>query len=194
MPSDLFQRALDSLAEEDRRAFERWQSWAQVYTGRSATDPTDGAQVVANVQTESHLVGDEDFGDPSELARFLQNCAHQMSRASDLDGKHQAYLDVCQELAGRGLRMPREHLPDELLRYVPSETLAENLVERMLGKRARAEVRAMAAEVTSARLRAHWDPAKLEPTDRLGLKAEVFATFEHSAEPLGTTPCPFAKP
>jgi len=181
MSSDLFNRALDSLTESDRLAFGQWESWARAHTGMSAAGPTDGARIVANVQAESHLVGDEDFGNSRELSRFLESCSTRMARAADPGTKHQAYVDVCQEFAGRGLRIPDEHLPAEFLRYVSSEKLAANLVERMLGKRARDafSARALATEVASARLRDRWDSTRLEPSDQLGRGAKVFATFEH---------------
>lgn len=181
MPSSLFQRALDSLPEGERLELEGWIDWAHAHSGRSAAEPTDGAQVVANLQSESHLVGDGAFGHSNELTGFLQSCAVGMA-AVDPDARHQSYTETCQRFAGRGMRIPAAHLPGELLRYVSSEKLAADLVERMLGKRARAafSAGALATEAASARLRDRWDSTRLDPSDRLGRSAKVFATFEHS--------------
>lgn len=80
-----------------------------------------------------------------------------------------------------GLRVLRDHLPDSLLRYTGSRTLAAKLIERMLGKRARDafDREALPPEMAFTRLRDRWAPPRLDAADRLHRDDKVFATFEH---------------
>jgi hypothetical protein len=182
MPSDLYRQALASLSEEDKEAFGRWLEWLEGHTGLPPDAPTDGAQVLANLQAEAHLVGDGAFGDPAKLADLLRRCAACPS-ASPPEERHHSYEVVCREFVGLGLRILRTHLPDSLLRYTPSRTLAATLVQRMLGKLARDafDREALPPEIAFTRVRDRWSTTRLDAADRLGRKGDdkVFATFEH---------------
>ncbi|MFY9824724.1 MAG: hypothetical protein WAM82_25325 [Thermoanaerobaculia bacterium] len=182
MSSDLYRRALGSLSEDDKEVFEKWLVWLQGHTGVHPDQPTNGAQILENFQAEAHLVGDGAFGDPTRLTMLLRHCAACLSSASE-EERHFGYETVCLEFAGLGLRILREHLPDELLRYTTSRTLAATLVQRMLGKLAREafDREALPPEVAFTRVRNRWSVSRLEAADRLRKEDEdkVFATFEH---------------
>ena len=168
--------------DDERTAFESWTSWLETHALSSPGGSQDGAKVLENLQAEAHLVGDRSFGDPSELAELLRCCASRLAPLP-LSERPAGYDGVCQEYGGRGLRVPREHLPDGLLRYSNSRTMAADLIERMLGKRARDafDRGALPPETLFARLRSRWAASRLAATNRLGRGEEVFATFEHPA-------------
>ena len=182
MPSNLYRKALDSLSDAEKTNFESWVSWLAGHTDSSPDGSRDGAKILANLEREAHLVGDGGFGDPAELTGLLRCCA---SRLAPLPApqKPTGYDGVCQEFGGRGLRIPREHLPDGLLRYSGSRTLAAEIIERVLGKRARDafDRESLPPETLFSRLKSRWEPSRMAPADRLGRGNEVFATFEHAA-------------
>ncbi|HEX4960690.1 MAG TPA: hypothetical protein VF173_07610 [Thermoanaerobaculia bacterium] len=180
MPSDLYRQALDLLSEEEKESFESWTEWLAGHAGLDPEEPLDGARILANLQAEAHLVGEGDFGDPAVLAELLRRCAACLA-ASSAGELHSGYEAACQEFAGLGLRVLRSHLPDGLLRYSPSRTLAATLVQRMLGKLARDafDREALPPETAFVQLRDRWSPTRLNPGDRLGRGDTVFATFEH---------------
>jgi hypothetical protein len=182
VPSNLYRQALGSLSDDERTAFTSWTSWLEAHTSSSPDGVRNGAKVLENLQTEAHLVGDGVFGDPSELAELLRCCASRLAPLP-LPERPAGYDGVCQEFGGRGLRVPREHLPDGLLRYSRSRRSAADLIERMLGKRARDafDRDALPPETLFSRLRSRWAASRLAPTDRLGRGEEVFATFDHLA-------------
>ena len=181
MPSNLFTQALGSLTEEEREAFGRWEELVRDHSGFPPDQPTKGARILENFREEAHLVGDGSFGDPSEMTAFLRRCISGLDLSAEPAARHKSYEDTCQEFAGRGLRVSREHLPEGLLRYSESQTLAATLVQRMLGKRARDafDLKTLPPEMAFARLRSRWRVSHLDPKDRLGRGKEVFATFEH---------------
>jgi hypothetical protein len=182
VPSNLYRQALGSLSDDERTAFASWTSWLEAHTSSSPDGVRNGAKILENLQEEAHLVGDRSFGDPSELAELLRCCASRLDPLP-LPERPTGYDGVCQEYGGRGLRVPREHLPDGLLRYTSSRSLASDLIERMLGKRARDafDRGALPPEALFARLRSRWAESRLATTNRLGRGDEVFATFEHPA-------------
>lgn len=182
MPSNLFRQALDSLPEDEREALGRGLDWLKTHAGLSPTRPTDGARIYENLQAEAHLVGDGAFGDPAELTGFLQRCSAGLD-ASSVPDRHRGYEEACEAFAGRGLQVPRTHLPDGLLRYTASRALAASLIERMLGTRARDAFNrgTLPADTAFTRIQGLWDPLRLDATDRLARGNQVFATFEHPA-------------
>ena len=87
------------------------------------------------------------------------------------------------EFQGRGLRVPREHLPNRLLRYSTSVRLLEQLVEELgVGDLAQVDV---SHDPKSAfrKIRKKWDPSQIKRAMLGPPKPKVFATFEH--EPTG---------
>jgi hypothetical protein len=120
------------------------------------------------------------FGEPTELKGFLQRCSAGLAVSNEPD-RHRGYEEVCEEFAGKGLQIPRTHLPDGLLRYTPSRTLAAMLIERMLGIRARDafDRGTLPPQTAFARIQGRWEPSRLEAADRLSRGDKVFATFEH---------------
>jgi hypothetical protein len=182
MPSALFFQALDSLSKEDKDALGRWMKWLEGHAGFPPDESTNGARILANLQAEAHLVGEGEFGDPAKLSEFLRRCAACLATSPPSE-PHSNYEAICQEFAGSGLRIPRGQLPDGLLRYTPSRTLAATLVQRMLGKLARDafDRESLPPETAFARLRDRWSTTRLQPSDRLGRGDKIFATFEHPA-------------
>lgn len=177
MPSTLYRQALGSLSDDEKTILESWTSWLASYTSSSPDASRDGARILANFEAEAHLVGDNNFGDPAELIGLLRCCASRLASLPPPE-RPAGYGAVCQEFGGRGLRIPREHLPDGLLRYTSSRTLAAEIIEHVLGKRARDafDRESLPPETLFARLKSRWAVARLIPTDRLGRGNEVFAT------------------
>jgi hypothetical protein len=138
----------------------------------------DGAKVVENLRTESHLVGDGAFGEPAELTSFLRVCGAPPSASTEVGDR---YEKACAAHLLRGLPIPLDHLPARLLRYSTSRTIAGQMIERVLGRRAREDFdNDLLVEDTMAELAASWDAGALSGV-HLGSAAPVFATFEHSA-------------
>jgi len=135
VPSNLYRQALGSLSDDERTTLESWTNWL-ASTSSSPDVSRNGAKILANFESEAHLVGDNDFGDSAELIGLLRCCASRLASLPPPE-RPTGYDAVCQEFGGRGLRIPREHLPDGLLRYTSSRTLAAEIIEHVLGKRAR---------------------------------------------------------
>jgi hypothetical protein len=178
MSSDLYRQALDSLSDRERAAFGRWAAWLRAHAISPPAAAMKGAKILKNLEAEAHLVGDGPFGEPTAYAKVLRRCASL--DASPAAERHRGYDEVCQEFEGQGLKIPREHLPDGLLRYSSSRGLASTLIQRMLGIRARDSFdrEALPPENAFVRLRDRWASSRLAATDRLGRRAKVFATFE----------------
>ena len=183
MPSRLFRAARACLSKEERKSFSKFAAWLR---------RLHGGRLSENLQGECHLVGDKDFGDPEELASFLRRCADHHGKARTKSERLKSHASACSAHELRGLRIPRAHLPGELLRYCVRTKLAGDLMERMLGSRARRLLKAGLTDTgeASSRLASAWDPAKLRNSDKLARRAAAFATFEHPAgaprnDPLG---------
>jgi hypothetical protein len=174
MPSRLFDEAVASLESDERRAFEKFERQL------ARTIVSHGGRLVENLRSESHMVGDGDFGEPAELASFLRTCGAKHDPSVDAGACYDA---TCRGHELRGLGIPLDHLPPRLLRYSRSRTLAGKMIERLLGKRARGDFdNDLFVEDTMAELAAAWHPGVLIDA-QLGAEDAVlvFATFEHSA-------------
>jgi len=173
MPSKLFIEALAALSSGDAKAFLAFGAWLGSMAG--------GPRLVGNLQRESHLVGDEGFGVPRECASFLRRCATGHAKGKTDRQRCRSHAAACTAHQLRGLRIPRPHLPNGLLRYRASTRTAGELLERMLGPRARRFLKAgaMDTDEASRRLASAWDPSKLTKGDTLGRAGCVFATFDH---------------
>jgi hypothetical protein len=172
MPSNLHQRALSHLSTDERTAFGHFATWLEGHS--------EGAQILENLRAEAHMVGDEAFGDPGELSAFLRCCAGCFADEADPSAPSFAYESACEKFTDRGLRIPREHLPDTLLRYSTSRALLGRLIEQLLGDQVLADFQQdlLPPEKACALLAADWDSALLKDV-MLGVKPKVFATFEH---------------
>jgi hypothetical protein len=139
--------------------------------------------LAANLRNESHLVGDGAFGDTNKLASFLKELGKRHARAKSMLAREKRYNSTCRKFELKGLAIPRPHLPDALLRYSTSRTLAAKIVERLLGKAARwaFDNGTMTPEDAFARLVPAWASSRLTPKDRLSRGTGVFATFDHAA-------------
>jgi hypothetical protein len=184
MPSNLYQAAVASLSDEERNAFVALETWLEAVT-TGAHRPVQSLRVVENLRAECHLLGDNAWGDPRELAEFLKRCAEEHGTlTSDLE-RYDGYEGQCTAHQGKGLRIDPAHLPPVLLRYVRSRELVGKLVEKILGDAARADFQTGRLTVDDAleQVADSWDPAALEDEDRLGADWDqvVFATFEHPA-------------
>ena len=174
MPSRLFRAARASLSKDERKSFLRFAAWLR---------RPHGGRFFRNLQAESHLAGDKDFGDPEEFASFLKRCVGGHTRARSAGGREASYDSACRTHELRGLPIPRRHLPDQLLRYCTSERLAMELVGRILGATAREEFREKKLEPEDAfdRMASLCAAGKLTGREKLAPENVVFATFEHPA-------------
>ncbi len=171
MPSNLHHRALSRLSTDERTALGHFAAWLEGHS--------EGVQIQENLRAEAHLVGDEAFGHPGELSAFLRRCAASFADEAP-SVPLSAYEDACEEFTGCGLRIPREHLPDTLLRYSTSRALLGRLIEQLLGDQVLADFQQdlLPPEKACELLAADWDSALLQDV-MLGIKPKVFATFEH---------------
>lgn len=70
MASQLYASAQASLRRAEQLHLNAFETWLT-----DINEPQlNGAQVVANVRDESHLVGAGNFGDSNELGAFLNAC------------------------------------------------------------------------------------------------------------------------
>jgi hypothetical protein len=174
MPSRLFDEAVASMESDERRAFEQFER----RLAKTMVPPGD--RLVENLRSESHLVGDGDFGESAELSSFLRTCGAKHDPSAEAAACYEA---TCRGHELRGLGIPLDHLPPRLLRYSRSRTLAGKMIEKILGKRARGDFdNDLFVEDTLAELAAAWYPGALVDS-QLGAEgtALVFATFEHTA-------------
>lgn len=184
MPSNLYQAAAASLSDDERNALAAMESWLETITA-GALRPVQGRRVAENLRSECHLLGDNSWGDPSELAGFLKHCAEEHRALISDAERYDGYEGRCTAHQGKGLRISPAHLPPVLLRYVRSRELVGKLVEKILGDAARADFQTGRLTIDDAleQVADSWDPAALENDARLGADWDqvVFATFEHSA-------------
>jgi hypothetical protein len=174
VPSNLYREALTDLSDEEQAALQRFTAWL-------GSQPAPGAQAVGerlleNLQAESHLVGEEEFGNPSALTAFLRRLAARFASSPQED----CYEEVCKEFAGKGLRVPRKHLPDILLRYSTSRALLGLLIEQLLGDQVLTDLQQglLSPERACELLAMAWDSSQVQEGS-LGVTPQVFATFEH---------------
>ncbi len=173
MTSRLYSSALASLDPAEARAL------AALQAKLGGSTSINGPRLVENLMAEAHLVGDEVFGHPAELAAFLRAfCSHPAPRSAET-----CYSQTCEAHQLQGLRIPDRHLPPQLLRYVTSRALIGRIIEVLLGKSARVDFdQDLFVEDTLADLAAAWDPALLHGIP-LNSSGPVFATFEHGGGP-----------
>lgn len=172
MPSRLFAAAASRLGAAERRRLRKLRDEL-----RATGQPSD-RQLVANLESEAHLVGDRDFGDADALVSFLRTCA---SPSSKRRGAATCYRESCGGHQVQGLQIPAAHLPAGFLRYTTSRQLASAMVERVLGTRARDDFDAdLRTDDLFSELAAEWDSSLLDGLV-LGRSRAVFATFEHPA-------------
>ncbi len=183
MPSNLYQSALAFLSVAERASLSGFEAWLETYTADLSKSSADGGRILENIRNESHLVGDDGSGHGQSMAAFLKKCASSHV-AGSVDDSHMAYEVSCATHQGRGMNIPREHLPDRLLRYTTSRFLAALLVERILGVIARDEFQKgrLSLEDAFAQMVDDWDSGLPRDDDRLASGAVAFATFEQAGE------------
>lgn len=145
-----------------------------------ASISTSGADLLAaNIGSECHLVGDANFGDPSEFVRFLTACSGTIATATAIDPSIAQLLFACARFQGRGLRIPSSRLPRHLLRYTISENLIVDVATLLLGAAARdAYHRGLyPIQLLMEDIRASWRPDLIPATIKVGRGDFVFATF-----------------
>jgi hypothetical protein len=176
MPSRLYTEARNSLSRTETRQVEDFQSWLSA----CAEPAFDGARVALNLQEEAHLVGDDGFGVPSELAAFLRECGAAHAKASSKSNRRAALRAACSRFELRGLNVERAHLPPRLLRYSANVNLAASLIERVLGKSARLNFENGTLSPADAfkQMARRWKFSMKAP-ERLSGALAVFATFDH---------------
>jgi hypothetical protein len=174
VPSNLYRKALIALSEEEQAALQRLTAWLGGQPGTGTQE--GGERLVENLEAESHLVGDKAYGNPTEPTAFLRRLAGRFAESPHED----CYEEVCQEFSGKGLRVPRKHLPDTLLRYSTSRALLGLLIEQLLGDQVLADLQQglLPPEKACELLAAGWDSSQVQEGS-LGLTPHVFATFEH---------------
>ena len=142
MPSSLYRAAVAYLLDDERNALAALEIWLETVTsdlsGRS-NRPVQGSQVSENLRAECHFLGDGDWGDPKEFTVFLKLCAEEHARWSSDPERYIGYEGQCTAHQGKGLRINRADLPSQLLRYVRSRDMVARLVEKILGRGAKAD-------------------------------------------------------
>ena len=182
MASQLYTLAQGNLPAAEQQRLTDFETWL--------TDINElhlnGAQLVANVRDESHLVGTGNFGDPNDLGEFLKACGEAHSKATSELRRRDGYSAACSAFELMGLGIERASLPAGFLRYSVSKRLIATLVERMLGKTARRDFDSglMSVEDAFSRMLVYWSAARLSDADTLARSSAVFATFDHD----GTAP------
>lgn len=174
MSSKLYKKATVLLTPPQRSAFGDFIDWL----GNYASPAVRGAKLKKNLENESHLTGNEAFGDERVLAGFLAKCGSTYRNAATDQDKADRYARVCNAHQGEGLRIPADRLPDSLQRYSVSKKLFMALVEYILGDAAKKDVDDGNLSVSEAfrLLAADWNSAHL-PGEKLGGGRHVFATF-----------------
>jgi hypothetical protein len=168
--SRLYDSAVSSLDLPEREAL------AAVEGRLGAARSPAGTRLVENLHSEAHMVGDEGYGHAAELTSFLRALAAGQPESGDSAA---GYERCCGSHELRGLRVPLAHLPPRLLRYTTSRSLAGALIEKVVGKSARADFDDdLFVEDLLVEMAASWDPASLSGVD-LHWRAVVFATFDH---------------
>ncbi len=177
MASHLYTLAQGNLSAIEKPYLADFETWLT-----AINEPQlNGAQLVANLREESHLVGVGNFGDPTELGAFLKACGQAHSRASSDLQRRTGYFSACSAFELNGLGIDQASLPEGFLRYYVSRTLVAILVERMLGIMARRDFDSglMSIEDTFNRIAIYWNAARLSNAEMLARSSAVFATFEH---------------
>lgn len=179
MASTLYRRAVGVLPDDEGEALSSFESWL----ASCREDRCDGSKLVANIRSESHLVGDGEFGHPEELAAFLKLCAAAYIRVKSRPARWRRYLAACGAHGLKGLTIPGGRLPGTLLRYSTSRRVAAVVVERVLGKAARAafDNGTLPARDAFSRVAAFWAASRMTAENKLAVRRSVFATFEHEA-------------
>src|SRR4051812_29920643 len=108
MPSKLFRKSEAGLSRTDKAALGR-------FLTRLGKETPHGGQRRRNLETESHLVGDAKFADPTAFVKFLKECAKsdRGKRASATE----YFVTTCPAHSALGLQIPFLHVSDQLLRY-----------------------------------------------------------------------------
>lgn len=180
MPSTLYREARSSLSSQQRGSLDAFTRWL---AGLTATPAwlVDGKKILGNIQNESHLVGDGGFGNSQELAAFLRRCAVNHAKAKSPRDRHRGYETACQAERGRGLPIPRAHVPSTLYRYCTSKKLFFRIIERVLGATARQNVEDGLISPAEAftRLAAAWQANRITEGETLARGPIVWATFDH---------------
>ena len=172
MPSRLFDSAVSLLDAAERHSLEELQAELD------GTGLPSDRQLVVNLQSEAHLVGDEDFGHTAALGAFLRACC---SGHGAPGGARVGYEQSCVHHQLRGLRISASRLPVGLLRYTTNLQLVSEMIERVLGVRARFDFDAdLRTDDLFDELATAWDSGRLAGIS-LRKSGAVFATFEHRA-------------
>ncbi|MBW8875455.1 MAG: hypothetical protein JF614_10880 [Acidobacteria bacterium] len=169
--SDLYQRAVASLLEEERESLTVLETWLP-------------DRLPENLRSESHLLGDRPWGDPAELAKFLRCCSREHAKVETDEERRTGYQGSCTSFEGKGLPIERDRLPDRLLRYSRSDTVTRALIKKALGRQAKGSLNRELISIDEALAGLStfsWDPRRMGEEDRLGRGKMVFATFEHPA-------------
>lgn len=176
MVSDLYDKALRHLSDAGRRRFLAFRDWLDGPPKSLA----EGKKLFANIEMESHLVGDGDFGNPETFCAFLASCAVDQPDAGTEDDRRAGFCSACAEHERRGLPIPPGHLPGTLYRYCTSRWAVSKVLERLLGVAARVafDSGTMSPEDAFSRIEWRWSQSAMTDTERLGGRDTVFATFD----------------
>lgn len=173
MPSALYQDVRSSLEEDDLHRLDRSEAWV--------ASQESGPRLLANLQQESHLVGTGAFGDFEAFKGFLQTWCARNESAADDSGRQECFCQTCGEHERQGTEIPKEVLPEQLIRYVASRTCLSEILSQVLGPVAREsfDKGILTVEDAFSRMKSKWNPSLLRDSDRLGRGDTVFATFSN---------------
>ncbi|HEX4961747.1 MAG TPA: hypothetical protein VF173_12965 [Thermoanaerobaculia bacterium] len=182
MPCNLYQSAAASLLEDERESLATFEDWLEDLS-ESSGRAFRGDQILDNLRSESHLLGDGTWGDASEMTEFLRCCVQGHAGVATDQERETGYKSSCLTFEGKGFPIERDHLPDKLLRYSRDEPTALDLIGRVLTDRVKQDVIDKKISLADAFARlgpSSWDSGLVDDL-RLGGGAMVFATFEHPA-------------
>src|SRR5687768_7356368 len=151
MPTKFFSSASAAIKGRTAQQFKDFCTWLRTYS----------PIVSENLQNEAHLVGNDYFGNPAEFTRFLRKCSVDCTRDANDQDRMSTYEHLCSMNALKGLSIPQSHLPKTLHRYCSSRSLAEDLIERVLGIDARinfTRTKTPSWGEAFAQLQSNWEP------------------------------------
>ena len=180
MPSTLYMQAKGEISRRDPAMagqFEAFEQWLSNSEHVSVPKHSTGERLLDNLRQEAHLCGESGYGDHSELAAFMEDCALLFGRAASEEERVQMFARSCEKYYRRGLRIPLAVLPPLLERYVSHRKAIELLLNRTAGPVAATQFRMEQISIIVAEklIQENWAYSRFRDEDKLARDVMVFA-------------------